>query len=189
MPTIGAAVTEETKGAFESAARKRRTTSSRLSASLIHDFLLQEADKASATGQESAQPNPFGCSGYDETKTKQVAVRLEPYYYAELERLAGDKQWPRSTYLANLFHAHADKRPVFCSTEIHALRQVARHMSQTGRALNHLVGHLRNAPEDIHIVSCAEFKLLEVLLESEVKAVKALIKANLVGWGVCGENT
>jgi hypothetical protein len=131
----------------------------------------------------------MGRRGDDETKTKQVAVRLQPYYYAELERLAGDKQWPRSTYLANLFYAHADKRPAFCDAEIHALRQVARQMSQMGRAFHHMVEHLRNAPEDIHIVSCAELKLLELLLESEVKAVKALIKANLVGWGVCDENT
>jgi hypothetical protein len=190
MPTIGAAVTEVTKTAFASAARTRHTTSSRLSASLIHEFLARENGNASTIAQASMlEPMANDGVACDETKTKQVFIRLEPYYYAELGRLAAEKLWPRSTYMANLFYAHADRRPVLCNTEIDALRQVARQMLEMGRNLKHVLRNQRNAVEPVRMVTYAEFKLLEILIESETNAVRSLIKANLLGWGVSDAST
>lgn len=185
MPTIGAAVTDTTKCEFEAAARRRRTTASHLCASLIHEFLMLEAGAASPPSSLPVQRQvPEQAAALSPTKSKQVFVRLEPHYYTELERLAAERAWHRGTYLANLFYAHADKRPVFCSAEINALRQLARQLSEIGRNLHHVATILRIAPTQTSLVTSFEFQLLEMLIASQIIAVKGLVSTNLHRWGV-----
>lgn len=185
MPIIGARVGVETKVEFELVARARDTTSSRLAALLITDFVKHE--KAAFT-----EPNTPQCPGQVATrvegtagaKTEQVFVRLEPYYFAELGRLASARQWYRGTYLGNLFRAHLDRRPVLCDVEIQAVRQVARQLADMGRNINQLARKLNTSLETAHLVSSLDFELVKMLIELEANAIKDLIKANVRGWGV-----
>jgi predicted DNA-binding ribbon-helix-helix protein len=188
MPTIGAAVSAETKGEFESVARARGTTSSRLAASIIEDFLKREAGKTPSLlpAPEPVLPTlaTVAAGPGAEARTKQVFVRLEPYYYDELSRLAAERAWFAGTYLANLFHAHVDRRPVLCNAEIHAVRQVARQLADMGRNINQIARKLNTSMEHAHLVGTVDFEVVKMLIELETNVVKDLMKANVRGWGV-----
>jgi predicted transcriptional regulator len=135
MPTITAAVSEATKERFDAIARARCTTPSRLAAHLVENFVNDERKIHTRPTNSGLQLAVAGDSP-GEARTEQVFVRLAPRYYAELGRLATERNWYRSTYLANLFHAHADRKPVLCEYEIDALRQVGRQLADVGRNLN-----------------------------------------------------
>lgn len=186
MPTIGAAVNEVTKAQFETIANARGSTASRLAASLIVGFLEQESVSPEADrrtkllGAELA-----GARGG--TKTEQVYVRLDPYYFAELGRLARERNWYRGTYLANLFCAHADRRPVLCDAEIDAVRQVTRQLADLGRNINQIAKKVNAVPDKVKLA--ADFELIRMLVDLETAAVKGLVKANLRGWGVSDGET
>lgn len=187
MPTIGAAVSVETKGEFDSVARARGTTSSRLSASIIEDFLTREADK---TPSLLPAPTPAlsimatVAPAHGEARRKQVFVGLAPYYHNELNRLATERAWFAGTYLANLFCAHVDRRPVLCNAEINAVRQVARQLADIGRNINQIARKLNNSLEHAHLVASVDFEVVKMLIELETNVVKDLMKANVRGWGV-----
>jgi hypothetical protein len=186
MQTIGAAVNEVTKARFEAIANARGSTASRLAASLIISFLEQEMVGSAEVGQTGLSgAQPIGARG--RTKTEQVYVRLDPYYFAELGRLARERNWYRGTYLANLFCAHADRRPVLCDAEIDAVRQVARQLADLGRNINQIARKLNAAPDRVHLP--ADFELLRMLVDLETAAVKDLVKANLRGWGISDGET
>jgi hypothetical protein len=188
MPTIGAAVNEVTKERFEGAASARCTTSSRLAASLITEFLERVQDTA-APGGRFVLPLSSDIEGRGGVKTEQVFVRLNPYYFGELGRLAKQRAWYRSTYLANLFYAHADRRPVLCDAEIDAVRQVARQLASMGRNINQIAKKLNASGDNAHFVHELDFDLVRVLLDLETVALKDLIKANIRGWGVSDDET
>lgn len=185
MPIIGARVSAETKVEFESVARTRDTTSSRLAALLITEFMKHE--KAACT-ETSPAPRPRSAAApvgkTADIKTEQVFVRLEPYYFAELGRLASARQWYRGTYLSNLFRAHLDQRPVLCDAEIQAVRQVARQLADMGRNINQIAKKLNTSLDPTHQVTSLDYEQVKMLIELEASAVKDLIKANLRGWGV-----
>jgi hypothetical protein len=182
MATIGAAVSAETKGQLEALAAARNLTSSRLAASLIIDFLAREMEPGAPPTQALLPPEVVAARGG--SKTEQVFVRLDPYYHAELGRLAAERNWYRGTYLAQLFRAHADRRPVLCEAEINAVRQVARQLADMGRNINQIARKLNASLEHAHLVASVDFELIKMLLELETNAVKDLMKANLQGWGV-----
>lgn len=181
MPTIGAAVNDVTKVRFEAVAKARGATASRLAASLITEFLEKEVvglvpdchKEVSAAGVAGARGG---------SRTEQVYVRLDPYYFAELGRLAREKNWYRGTYMANLFCAHADRRPVLCDAEIDAVRQVARQLADLGRNVNQIARQMNAGSGGVY--PPADFELLRMLVDLETAAVKNLLKANLRGWGV-----
>jgi hypothetical protein len=183
MPTIGAAVDEATKGRFELIAKARRTTASRLAASLIIDFLSRE-DANAGTLPQAGLP----CTGPPDarggTKSETVYVRLEPYYFAELGQLAQKRNWYRATYLANLFYAHADRRPVLCDAEIDAVRQVARQLAHLGRNINQIAKVVNAAPDMAQLPPPADLEVVRMLIDLETTVVKELLTANLRGWGV-----
>lgn len=191
MPTIGAAVTAETKERFETIARSRAVTASRLAASLVTSFLDNGASTDSAREPPLSfllQAGATTLSACEEAKTKQVFVRMEPSYYAELNRLATERNWYRGTYLANLFYAHADRRPVMCDVEIGAVRQVARQLADIGRNINQIAKKINTSADHRHLVHSVDFELVKMLIELESSAVKELIKANVRGWGVDDDN-
>lgn len=181
MPTIGAAVNEGTKLRFEAIAKARGTTASRLAASLITEFVQKQVAGPAADCRTGL--SVVGLAGARAgSKTEQVHVRLEPYYFAELGRLATERNWYRGTYLANLFCAHADRRPVLCDAEIGAVRQVARQLADIGRNVNQIARKVNAAPGEVHLPE--DFELVRMLIDLETAAVKELVKANLRGWGV-----
>jgi hypothetical protein len=185
MPIIGARVTAETKTKFEALARLRDVTSSRLAASLISDFMKQEAERDKCADSPPPQlTTGSGVSGQSEHKTEQVFVRLEPYYFAELGLLANERHWYRGTYLGNLFRAHLNRRPVLCDLEINAVRQVARQLADMGRNLNQISRKLNNLPENACLLTSIDFQLVRMLIDLEMTAIKDLIRANLRGWGI-----
>lgn len=183
MPTIGAAVNEATKERFEAAAAARRTTASRLAASLIMEFFeRQSGELPRAFLPAVTTPVPAGSRGG--AKTEQVFVRLEPYYFAELERLAKERDWYRGTYLANLLYAHVDRRPVLCDREVDAVRQVARQLADIGRNINQIAKKMNTAAENADLMRAIDFDLVRMLIDLETTTVKDLLRANVRGWGV-----
>jgi hypothetical protein len=183
MPTIGVAVTAETKERFEAIARNRSITTSRLAASLILEFLLLEPTMWQGHDQALSTMVDFK-SARGRTKTEQVFVRLDPYYFSELGRLASERNWYRSTYLANLFQAHADRRPILCEAEINAVRQIARQLANLGRNINQISRKLNVTNEHAHLFATVDFELVNSHLALEANAMRALLKANLRGWGI-----
>ena len=184
MPIIGARVSAKTKVEFESAANIRGTTASRLAASLIENFLNQEAPKPGPAGRLELPSMEPSASGHADARTEQVHVRLEPFYFSELGRLASERHWYRSTYLGNLLRAHLDRRPVLCDIEINAVRQAARQLRDVGRNINQVAKKLNASPEHAHLVQSLDFELVRMLIDLETSAVKNLIKANVRGWGM-----
>jgi hypothetical protein len=154
-----------------------------LCASLIVDFLEREQGGAASDCRIVEIPTEaVGARG--QARTEQVFVRLEPYYHAELCRLAKERDWYRGTYLANLFYAHADRRPVLCDAEINAVRHVALQLADLGRNINQIAKKLNAAPERAHVGLAADFELIKMLIDLESTTVKELLMANLRGWGV-----
>lgn len=187
MPTIGASVSGEIKRQFEAAAQTRKTTASRLCASLVQDFLSLTTNGADPARESQLMLQPAdgaAASAWEAARTKQVFVRMSPFHYDELERLAAPRNWHRGTYLANLLYAHVDRRPMLCEAEIDALRQVARQLADMGRNINQIAKKLNTSPEHAHLVTSIDFELVKMLLELETNAVKALLSANVRGWGV-----
>lgn len=184
MATIGAAVSTKTKIEFESAANARGTTTSRLAASLIENFLKGEVCADGPADRIILCSSAIAPSEHAEMKTEQVHVRLTPFYFAELGRLANERQWYRGTYLANLFRVHLEGQPVLCGVEINAVRQVARQLADMGRNINQVVKKLNTSLEHAHLATSIDFELIKMLIELETNTVKDLIKANVSGWGV-----
>jgi hypothetical protein len=181
MAVIGAAVDSGTKEVFEALARERSVTSSRLAAALILDFIRsEEGNRQQSTGTEL--PAVAYVPAHTGTKTEQVYVRLEPYYYDELGRLAAQRRWYRSAYLANLLYAHIDKRPVLCHDEVNAVRQVARQLADIGRNINQIARKVNIDPDRVDL-SAFDLELIRMLLDVETAAVKELVHANLRTWG------
>jgi hypothetical protein len=182
MATIGATVDPPIKQQFEEAARARNLTASRLAAELIIKFLEggQGAVVAPASSLILPPPQPVP----QEAKTKQVFVRLQPYHYMELGRLAAERKWYPGTYLGNLFCAHLERRPVLCEAEINALRQVARQLADMGRNINQIAKQLNASAENAHLAFAMDLDLQRALIELETSVVKNLVRANLKGWGV-----
>lgn len=181
MAVIGAAVDSETKQVFEALARGRSVTSSRLAGVLIRDFIKAEQGNR----QRALEPGlPAVAYAPDQAgaKTEQVHVRLEPYYYDELGRLAAQRRWYRSAYLANLLYAHVDRRPVLCHDEVNAVRQVARQLADIGRNVNQIARKVNIDPDRADLPAF-DFELIRMLLDVETAAVKALVHANLRTWG------
>lgn len=183
MPAITAAVSAETKAEFSAAAHAREITPSRLAASLVERFLREQVGGGPAISKSDLQLTA-AANATGEARTEQVFVRLEPYYYAELGRLAAERNWYRGTYLANLFHAHADRKPVLCEVEISALRQVARQLADMGRNINQIAKKLNTSLDHAHLVTSLDFDLVQMLIEVETDAVKSVLRANIQGWGI-----
>jgi len=185
MAQIGTVVSDEIKAKFDIAARSRGTTSSRLAASLIEIFLAQPVHAEGQPHRSTWHDSKIVAHEGSETKSEQVFVRLEPFYFNELGRLAQERLWYRGTYLANLFRAHLTGSPVLCDAEISAVRQVARQMADLGRNVNQIARKLNTAPEHADLVRSIDFELIKMVIDLESDVVKRLIRANVSGWGVC----
>ena len=182
MAVIGAAVDSGTKQTFDALARARSVTASRLAGALITDFIKTEQGGILQTKAAAVLPVEAHPAEHAGAKTEMVHVRLEPHYYAELGRLAAQRRWYRSAYLANLLHAHVDRRPVFCHDEVNAVREVARQLADIGRNVNQIARKVNIDPDSADLNSF-DFELVRMLLDVEMAAVKELVHANLRTWG------
>lgn len=184
MPVLGIWVDDQTKSRFEAVARARSTTASRLAAPLISEFLSQDSRDRAIPQAASLPLSTLPGASVIQPKSLQVFVRLEPHYFAELDRLASERRWYRGTYLRNLFRAHVERCPVLCVDEINAVRQVARQLADMGRNVNQIVKQLNASIEHAHLVKSLDFELIRTLIEMETCAVRNLMRANVRGWGV-----
>lgn len=182
MAVIGAAVDSGTKDAFNALARARSVTASRLAGALITDFISAEKGETTQPAAGAALPAQAYPAAHAGSKTELIHLRLEPYYYDELGRLAAQRRWYRSAYLANLLYAHIDRRPVLCHDEVNAVRQVARQLADIGRNVNQIARRVNIDPDRADL-SAFDFELIRMLLEVETAAVKGLVHANLRTWG------
>lgn len=184
MATIGAAVDEQTKQAFEARAAARALTASKLAARLIAEFLDRETSGGTTAAPGLLLPASERVMARRGAKTEQVFVRLEPFYFDELGRLAAERDWYRGTYLANLLYVHVDKRPILCADEINAVRQVARQLADIGRNINQVARQLNTSMDNAHQAMALDMELVKMLVDVEVATVKELVFANLKTWGV-----
>jgi hypothetical protein len=182
MAVIGAAVDSGTKDTFNALARARSVTASRLAGALILDFIRGESEDATQAATGVTLPAQAYVAAHAGAKTELVHLRLEPYYYDELGRLAAQRRWYRSAYLANLLYAHIDRRPVLCHDEVNAVRQVARQLADIGRNVNQIARKV-NIDPDRADTAAFDFRLIQMLLDVETVAVKELVRANLRTWG------
>ena len=182
MAVIGARVDDEIKEAFDALARARSVTTSRLAGALITDFIRGENGGSAQTAADARLPAQAYQATHAGIKTELVHVRLEPYYYDELGRLAAQRRWYRSAYLANLLYAHIDRRPVLCHDEVNAVRQVARQLADIGRNVNQIAKKVNIDPDRADL-SAFDFELIRMLLDVETAAVKELVHSNLRTWG------
>lgn len=182
MAVIGARVDDGIKQAFDALSRARSVTTSRLAGTLITEFIKSQSGEAARTTAGAVLPAQAYHAAHAGAKTELVHVRLEPYYYEELGRLAAERRWYRSAYLANLLHAHVDRRPVLCHDEVNAVRQVARQLADIGRNVNQIAKKVNIDPDRADL-SAFDFELIRMLLEVESSAVKELVHANLRTWG------
>jgi predicted transcriptional regulator len=182
MAVIGARVDGEIKDAFDALARARSVTTSRLAGALITDFIRGENGGSAQTAADPGLPAQAYRATHAGVKTELVHVRLEPYYYDELGRLAAQRRWYRSAYVANLLYAHIDRRPVLCHDEVNAIRQVARQLADIGRNVNQIARKVNIDPDRADL-SAFDFELIRMLLDVETAAVKELVHANLRTWG------
>lgn len=182
MAVIGARVDGGIKEAFDQLARARSVTTSRLAGALITDFIRSENGGLARTEAPAGLPAQAYPAAHAGARTELVHVRLEPYYYEELGRLAAQRRWYRSTYLANLLHAHIDRRPVLCHDEVNAVRQVARQLADIGRNVNQIARKVNIDPDRADL-STFDLELIRMLLDVETAAVKELVHANLRTWG------
>lgn len=183
MAVIGVAVDSGTKKVFEELARARSVTSSRLAGVLIRDFIRAQENNGMQRASGMGLPAVAYVPAHAGAKSEQVHVRLEPYYYDELGRLAAQRRWYRSAYLANLLYAHIDRRPVLCHDEVNAVRRVARQLADIGRNVNQIARKVNIDPDRADL-SSFDFELIRMLLDAETAAVKELVHANLRTWGV-----
>ncbi len=170
MPVLGIWVDDETKSRFETIARERSMTTSRLAAPLILEFLSQGDQESAISLAASMPPQMPPDASVIHSKSLQVFVRMEPHYFAELGRLAAERRWYRGTYLRNLFRAHVERRPVMCVDEINAVRQVARQLADMGRNVNQIVKQLNTSIEHAHLVKSLDIELIRNLIEMEICA-------------------
>jgi predicted transcriptional regulator len=182
MAVIGARVDGEIKEAFDALARARSVTTSRLAGVLITDFIRGENGGSARTAADARLPAQAYRAAHAGAKTELVHLRLEPYYYDELGRLAAQRRWYRSAYVANLLYAHIDRRPVLCHDEVNAVRQVARQLADIGRNVNQIARKVNIDPDRADL-SAFDFELIRMLLDVETAAVKELVHANLRTWG------
>jgi hypothetical protein len=182
MAVIGARVDDEIKEAFDALARARSVTTSRLAGALITEFIEDECGASTPKTASAGLPARAYPAEHASAKTELVHVRLEPYYYDELGRLAAQRRWYRSTYLANLLYAHIDRRPVLCHDEVNAVRQVARQLADIGRNVNQIAKKMNIDPDRTDL-SAFDLELIRMLLDVETVAVKELVHANLRTWG------
>lgn len=182
MAVIGAAVDSGTKEAFDALARARSVTTSRLAGALITEFMTREKNGMHLAPVMSSLPALAHSAEHAGAKTEFVYVRLEPFYYDELGRLAAQRRWYRSSYLANMLYAHIDRRPVLCHDEVNAVRQVARQLADIGRNVNQIAKKV-NIDADRADLSGLDLDLIRMLLDIETAAVKDLVRANLRTWG------
>lgn len=168
--TLTAAVDQNRKKQFIAAAHARSLSTSCQLVLLIDEFLGIEPVR------EPDSPAPGGA------KTKDVAVRLTPYHYAELHRLARARNWHRSTYLAHLFDVHLTGNPRFCEDEVATLRQLARQLADIGRNINQIAKSLHCSLDNAHMAMALDFDALKMLIEVETVMVKELVRANVQFW-------
>lgn len=168
--TLTAAVDLNRKKRFIAAARSRSRSTSCQLVLLIDDFLGIEPLP------EQDPPAPGGA------KSKDVAVRLTPYHYAELNRLARARHWHRSTYLAHLFDVHLTGNPRLSQDEVDALRQVARQLADVGRNINQIAKSLHCSLDNAHMAMAFDFDMVEALIASETAMLKELVRANVQSW-------
>lgn len=178
MPTIGAFVDQQLKDEFRRLADSRTTSESRLAGAWIAERLRREM------GLPAPPVVPVVLPDRHAPRTEQVFVRLAPYYYAELLRLAAEREWKPGTFMSQMFMAHADRRPALCQPEIDALRPVARYLADMGRNINQVARKLNSSQDEAYHVFSLELDKIAMLIDLEATVVRDLLRANVKGWGM-----
>ncbi|MEX3614756.1 MAG: plasmid mobilization relaxosome protein MobC [Burkholderia gladioli] len=169
-------VDDDVKSAFRSVAKEQGLSEARLLEIIVAAFLRRTP----------AAPLPEPAPELDGVKSKDVRVRLAPFKYRELERLALRRHWSRSTYLAYLFDVHLTGQPHLADDELQALREATAQLSAVGRNVNQIARALNTSLDEAHQAQALNFEHLKRLIGLERERVKAVVRANLKSWGVTG---
>ena len=164
---LGAWVDASRHGAVHAIAEHRNLSTSRLIGMLIDDLLRLTP----AIEPVSQAP--------DQCKTAGLHVRLSPFQYAELRRLATACHWHPGTYLRHLFEVHLTGKPQFTDAELHALYQVAAQIADMDRNIHQIARALNASPDSAHRVMAVPFDEMHSLLEREKSSINNLVAASL----------
>ncbi|WP_116137987.1 hypothetical protein [Trinickia diaoshuihuensis] len=126
-PLLSGRIDPDLKSAFATVAREQGVTEARLLEIVVAAFLRRTSPAPAPEPPES-----------DGVKTKDVRVRLAPFKYRELERLASLPHWSRGTYFAYLFDVHLSGKPHLTDAELQALREATAQLSAVGRNVNQI---------------------------------------------------
>ena len=172
---LGAAVDADRNRAFHAIARAHNLSTSGLLGLLIDDQLKLPP----AIAPVSHAP--------DNCKTESLHVRLSPFQYAELRRLATACHWPPGTYLRHLFEVHLTGKPQFTEAELHALYQVASQIAAMGRNINQIARALLASPDHAGRAMAVPFEEMHRLLEREKSCINHLVSGSLTRGGGDGK--
>ncbi|MBU9443917.1 MobC family plasmid mobilization relaxosome protein [Burkholderia multivorans] len=173
-PLLSGRVDPDLKNAFATVAKEQGVTEARLLEIVVAAFLRRTPPI----------PAPEPAPESEGVKTKDVRVRLAPFKYRELERLASLRHWSRGTYLAYLFDVHLSGQPRLTEEELQALREATAQLSAVGRNVNQIARALNTSLDEAHQAQALNFEHLKRLIDLERARVKAVIRANLKSWGV-----
>jgi hypothetical protein len=181
MPTkskkyvLGASIDADRYSAFHAIAQDRNLSKSRLLGLLINDFLR----KAPIIEPASTDPN--------QKKTEDLRIRLSPFQYAELRRLAAACHWHPGTYLRHLFNVHLTGKPQFTDAELHALYQVTEQIADMGRNVSQIARALNTSLDNAHLAMAVPFDKMHMLLELEKSFINNLASGSLARGGDDGK--
>ena len=164
---LNACVDVSRHGAVRAIAEDRNLSTSRLLGLLIDDLLRLTP----AIEPVSQAPDPH--------KTAGLHVRLSPFQYAELRRLATACHWHPGTYLRHLFEVHLTGQPKFTDAELHALYQVAEQIADMGRNIHQIARALNTSPDSAHRAMAVPFDEMHSVLELEKSRINNLVAASL----------
>lgn len=176
-PVLKTRVTDEVKAAFLAHAEAQGLSEARLLEVIVAAFLQHNPPSLPAADSSGSQK-------MNGVKSEDVRVRLSPFEYQELARLAAIRHWKRGTYLAHLLRVHLTGQPRFSEDEMLVLREATTQLSALGRNVNQIARALNTSLEEAHLALAVSFEEMKALIDQERSSVKDLVRANLKSWGV-----
>ena len=176
-PELRTRVSDEVKAAFSSHAKDHALSEAHLLDVIITSYL-----QLTPVAELRTDSSPF--EKRDELKSEEVRIRLTPFEYHELDRLAASRHWKRSTYVRQLILAHMTNEPRLCDVELAALRELTAQLTALGRHVNQITRALQSSSDKAPIASTIPFEKMKELIDQQRTCVKNLVRANLTAWGV-----
>lgn len=172
-PQLRTRVPDDVKRDFAALAQQQGLSEAQL-LSLIVSQVLARNPSLPEEAAEHVEP----------TDRRDVRVPLRLSEYRAVQALARTRNWPATVYVAQLVRAHLSRSPRFSEDELLALRRATAELSAVGRNINQIARALNSDPGQARLVEAFPAAALAQVVDEQRAALKTVIKANLVAWGV-----